>query len=363
MVLYTCGACEREDGLDKLVLKVDCLDQIKRSGMGKLRADMVRPLNDPRATKYERGFAQAVSIELDEHGCLIYAIYICKTCVKQLPKKLKVVQSLSVSRSSMFVGDDIIPLNLFAGDEDSDTDNDDETESTTENTSNTSSNTGNHSTSSIASDDSSKVPKLALVNGYFRGAAPLVLTRLNRTELSMICLIDVVTRVSMLTPGSHWGSSATVFSVMNDVNVIVQSLPVNPTVSQFAILRSDSDSSPKDFRYSPHFVMSALQWLEDNNHLFNGKVEVPENSPLWLNGGDHTVQERPYIATALEDYEGILHLATQTDGSVANPGALSTAIDSTDVLLESPSDEQSDVLQQVRAIVTTSANTSHGYSK
>jgi hypothetical protein len=359
MVLFTCGACEREDGLDKLVLKSDCIEQIKRSGMGKLRADMVRPRNDPTTTKHARCFAQAAFNELDEHGCLIYANHICKSCVRQLPQKQKVAQSLSMSRLSLF-GDAITPLNLFAGDDDSDTDNDNETDNIRSFNSGTSSTTTTTATSTSVTDDSSMVPKLALVNGYFRGAAPTVLTRLNRTELSMICLIDVVTRVSMLTPGSHWGSSATVFSIMNDVNVVLQSLPGNPTINQFAILRGAGDWSPKDFRYSPYFVMSALQWLEDNNHLFDGKIEVPENSPLWLNGGDQHEQERPYIATSLEDYEGITHLATQTDGSVANPGALSTATDSTDVLLESPSDEQSDVLQQVRAIVTTSTNISSG---
>jgi hypothetical protein len=57
IVFYTCGSCEREDGLDnKLVLKSDCIDQIKRSAM-----QMVRPLTDPASNKYNRGYAQAAA--------------------------------------------------------------------------------------------------------------------------------------------------------------------------------------------------------------------------------------------------------------------------------------------------------------
>lgn len=72
------------------------------------------------------------------------------------------------------------------------------------------------------------VPKLALVNGYFRGDCPLELSRLNRTEASMVSAINVISRISMLPNGGHWQSQsqATVFSVLNNVVEVSERLPV-----------------------------------------------------------------------------------------------------------------------------------------
>eukprot|EP01034_Spumella_vulgaris_P025461 gene25461-31925_t len=75
--------------------------------------------------------------------------------------------------------------------------------------------------SSSSSPRRRRVPKMALVNGHFRGATPVELSRLTRVELTV------------------------------------------------------DSTSPRDFLYSPHNVTQALLWLQDNNPLWEGKFTRP----------------------------------------------------------------------------------------
>ncbi len=123
------------------------------------------------------------------------------------------------------------------------------------------------------------VPSMALVNGHFRDSTPLELSRLTRVELSMVCLVNCIYTLSMLKKGSHWGSTATVFSVLNDVNAIASHLPRILSLKDIALIRSAVDStSPRDFLYSPHNVIQALLWLENNNFLWENNFVRPGGS-------------------------------------------------------------------------------------
>eukprot|EP01034_Spumella_vulgaris_P025376 gene25376-31830_t len=179
-----------------------------------------------------------------------------------------------------------------------------------------------------------QVPKMALVNGHFRGATPVELSRLTRK-------------------GSHWGSTATVFSVLNDVNAIAEHLPRIPSLKDIALIRSAVDStSPRDFLYSPYNVTQALMWLAENNPLWEGKFTRPEGA-LWTSPGSRETQEIECIFAEDEDYEGLdpdLNGSSGADGHAVNPNAPPSNM--TDVLLTGGSHGTQDLLQQVEHIVT-----------
>jgi hypothetical protein len=170
-----------------------------------------------------------------------------------------------------------------------------------------------------------KVPKMALVNGHFRGKTPDCLTGLTRVEMSMIDRINCVYSISMLKGGCHRGSTASVFSVLNDMNVIAQILSRMPSENDWAIIRSALDSaSPREFRHSTYKVIQALLWLEENNKLWEGAFQRPVGSE-WAGNGSHAKQDVPVISTSLEDYEYLNLNQTsgeeREDGNPVNPGA------------------------------------------
>ena len=47
-----------------------------------------------------------------------------------------------------------------------------------------------------------ELPVRALVNGYFRGSCPKELSELNRTERSLIALVNVFSKISLLAQGA-----------------------------------------------------------------------------------------------------------------------------------------------------------------
>ena len=125
----------------------------------------------------------------------------------------------------------------------------------------------------------------------------------------------------MLPQGGHYASFPTVFSVFNNLTEVVSQLPRLPTTADFAFLKHSSQTSPRDYRYRPYYVVQALKWLLRNNFLYQGKVhlETLANDPTW-NPADHELYaDVPYIDTVPEDYEGMPEPSEQ--GTAANPGA------------------------------------------
>jgi hypothetical protein len=192
--------------------------EIESSDLKVMYDEMVRPLYDVSCTKYQKSFAAAVVAEMCD-GILLGSVYSCAVCVRQLKKFHKLhnilkrrnnAKNMSVVES---VTADLVELDAIEelNDEFADADDD--------------------ASSAQVSSTSRRVPKMALVNGHFRGTAPQCLLNLTRVELSMVCKINCVYNLSMLKRGCHWGSTATVFSVLNDVHLIAQILPRMPSVS------------------------------------------------------------------------------------------------------------------------------------
>jgi hypothetical protein len=306
MVFYTCAICEVEHGLALMVKIEDAKDRIASSGIKNLYQRMIAPLTDPESNRYEKAFAQAASDEMED-GLLIGATHICRQCNTEVSPK----------------------IHRGAGP------------------------TNDHA---ATSEENGRVPKRALVNGFFRGKVPPELACLNRTEVSLVTIINVQTTLVMLPQRCHYGSRATAFSVMNDLAEVAEKLPRNPGVEQIAIIRTQNSSSPKDYRYNPRKVLSALAWLVRNNHLYASVLSLPvlpdgTPDPSWADGGMDLDLEPPYIPAEDSDYEGVDQpgvAASGQDGHPVNPGA--PASDTTDVYLQGAPETPS-LVQQLAAVV------------
>jgi hypothetical protein len=155
-----------------------------------------------------------------------------------------------------------------------------------------------------------KLPKRALVNGYFRGRMPECLSGLNRTELSLVNLVSIVARIIMLPYGGHFASNSTCFSVINDMVQVASSLPRNPTVDMLAVIRTSKSDIPAEFMYSPYKVDRALKWLKANNPLYKNvilsdPVEATEKESNY---------EFPSIEANEEDYDGFGQESSSSPG-------------------------------------------------
>lgn len=192
-------------------------------------------------------------------------------------------------------------------------------------------------------------PKNAIVNGHFKGKCPEELKNLSLVELSLISLINVVTKVSLVS-NLNYANGGTMFSIINDVSTLVQSLPQRPTIDDFAFIRAHGgDATSRKHRYSPWKVFRALKWLELNNPLYLGKIQIPEGDTIWE---DETSDESlPFLQVGADVLDGIdeLNIPAGRDGHAVNPGAPPS--DSTDVLLM-PSTATADISDQVRSILT-----------
>ncbi len=342
--LFTCGICSSDTALVDCLLLADHTKEIAASDLMPMYLEMLAPLQDVNASKYERNFAKAVEADLF-NGILKDSIYSCKKCMKQLQvfykQTQKAVQSdilKELAAATPGQAQTAVASMLFSAEpvEGPDSDSEDESDPVDK----------------PITFVGRKVPKMALVNGHFRGQTPDCILRLTRVELSMVVRINCVYSLSMLKRGCHWGSTATVFSVLNDVNVIAQILPRIPSENDWAIIRSALDSaSPREFTYTPHNVIQALLWLEDNNPLWEGKFQRPSGSE-WVANGSFAKQDAPVISADNEDYEylgeGMTSQLESEDGNPVNPGA--PALSTTNVLLV-PSDDHQDLESQVSAII------------
>jgi hypothetical protein len=295
MILHACGICDREFGHSNLVPLVQASHHIASSGLKLRFEELIAPMHNADCCSSERAYAAALHNELED-GVRKGAEYVCDDCYKQLKKRNTTPESFN------------------------------------------------------------SIPDLALVNGYFRGRRPSVFDELNPTELSLITIINVVTRLIMLPRGSHWSSSTgTTFSVMNDVTDVSEELPVALDRGfTTVIIRTEGTRSPKMHTCNPRKVLSALYWLERNNPYYKGIVKLPEvGEPahaLWANGGVDENVEIPHIEATNEDYDGLEESALQqpagADGHAVNPGAPASA--ATDMLLYSQ--QSLDARQQMVAI-------------
>lgn len=309
MVFYTCAVCEIEAGLDSLSKLEDVQDIISNSGIKVKYEAMIGMLNDESASSQEKAYAAAAHAELAD-GLLRSARHVCNTCIGQM-------------RAPVTTGTGATEAAGLSG---------------------------------------GLVPDKALVNGYFRGACPPELTGLTRTDISLITIINIFVTVSMLQEGGHWGTQGTVFSVMNDVVEIAQFMPSNPTPAQHAIIRKNSTSTPRDYRYNPYRVLQALKWLEENNHLYAGKtaasVVLTDGTldPNWINGGVDAELEPEHIIAEDADMDGVEEKDKEApageDGHAVNPGAPASSM--TEVLLQGGQTYANNV-HQMDAIVNKTA--------
>jgi hypothetical protein len=211
------------------------------------------------------------------------------------------------------------------------------------------------SNNALLPDSARRSPPLALVNGHYRGRIPVQLVNLNRTELSMVCLINCVYTLSMLKPGAHYGTSGTVFSVLNDVHAIASVLPRIPSLNEIAIMRSADSVSPVGFEYSPYKVLEALKWLIENNFLYEGMFERPGGAE-WTDDGQESPLSVPFIPITAVDCEDISDLssAAGADGHPVNPSAPDSNL--AEVLLISSEDNR-DLFSQLEQIIATNRYT------
>ena len=112
------------------------------------------------------------------------------------------------------------------------------------------------------------VPEFAMVNGHFRGQAPNVLTCLNRTELNIINLISIISKITLLPMGGYYAShSNTVWSIVNKTSEVVMKLGMGPPVTDVALIRGMIKNVPKEFTWSPFKVYEAICWFIKCNFL------------------------------------------------------------------------------------------------
>ena len=159
------------------------------------------------------------------------------------------------------------------------------------------------------------VPPAALVRGNWPGVVPDELAILNRTELSMIALINPITHVTMLpeAKAQAWHSvkgKSKVFSVVNDVAQFVQLLPRMPTVDSMAIFVNKNCKAPQDLGFRPQRVVDAFDWLKRHNHLYQDVEFDPNFRELAArtarsNGGDEGVQLPPVLEVDDDEHQAM----------------------------------------------------------
>ena len=288
-MFYDCGLCGQDHGLAKMMAIDESMKSlIRRSAIPDLYKAMIAPLDDPQADQYEVAYAAEVLRCLDADGLMRGAEHICCMCFKKLPKKPK---RASVSGPR---GKKRVSFGTFVVKNEEDNNDEADVEDNAQ---------GNKA-------DCYKVPRYAFVNGLFRGETPPELQCLNRTEHSLINLIDIIATITPLPSsehwnGSHWGGSASVFSVFNDVVKVIQTLPRKPTQDQIMVIRSSNHLNLTDYEYSPWKLMQALEWLERNNHLYKDMVKNLQDA-AWVEALESkTTLEVPYIEATEKDFEGL----------------------------------------------------------
>ena len=134
----------------------------------------------------------------------------------------------------------------------------------------------------------------SLLFGLIPGAVPPELIGLTSVEISMIALVNPLSKMR-LDGKSHYEATKPTYTIINNVNAIAAKLPRHLTDSDFAILRSHHGQISKDFTFRPAVVMRALFWLKENNHLY-AKV-VLEAPRAWIAGDGIFVDQEVSLST------------------------------------------------------------------
>ena len=158
----------------------------------------------------------------------------------------------------------------------------------------------------------------SLLFGLIPGNAPPELIGLTTVEISMIALINPLSKMR-LEGKSHYQSTKPTYCIYNNVNTIAEKLPRQLTDADFAILRTYQGEISKDFTFRPAVVIRALCWLKENNHLYaNVVLEAPQ--PWKTNDGDFHNREMSIATIDLSQDETTLidegrDIVDQTDHS------------------------------------------------
>ena len=116
----------------------------------------------------------------------------------------------------------------------------------------------------------------SLLFGLIPGNAPPELIGLTTVEISMIALVNPLSKMR-LEGKSHYEATKPTYCIINNVNAIAIKLPRQLSDTDFAILRSFQGTISKDFTFRPAVVMRALYWLKTNNHLYSKvDLEIPQ---------------------------------------------------------------------------------------
>jgi hypothetical protein len=188
LTLFTCGICSADTALKDCVLLTELRDEIAVSEIKTMFEELISPLFDLSAKQSSINYAKAAQMEMVD-GILKEAKYCCGHCANELTKIYKtycknnpdsslhgLMNNLSVNQAS----------HLFDS----------------ESTCNSHQQNANHAELLMSVETNKRrVPKMALVNGHFRGATPLCLSCLTRVELSMVVRINCVYTLTMLKKG------------------------------------------------------------------------------------------------------------------------------------------------------------------
>ncbi len=130
-------------------------------------------------------------------------------------------------------------------------------------------------------DNSTVRSDFALINGLFCGPIPDELKLLTATELSLVCLVNPISRTIIATKFTH--STSKVFAVLNDVKDVATKLPNMRYLNDLAYLKSPNTLTSKLYSYRPNYVKRAQSWLLANNTEYqkmNIQLQYPA-APEW----------------------------------------------------------------------------------
>ena len=189
----------------------------------------------------------------------------------------------------------------------------------------------------------------AVLYGLFPGAIPEELSDLTYVEVSMISLINSLTKLHMCKKEAYFKASSPTYTVMNNVNSITSQFPRKLTSGDVAVLRTVGGVVPKDYTFRPFNVIRALRWLKENNRLYQTiTIEIPDE---WRGPDDLLIEEPIPVATIDLDEEDTAAVEEGLDASGvdhANHAAHEAGETATDLLLMSEFDHLSsmDILQE-----------------
>eukprot|EP01032_Pedospumella_encystans_P015499 gene15499-17722_t len=125
-----------------------------------------------------------------------------------------------------------------------------------------------------------KLPVRTFLRGLYPGIVPEELRVLTLVEISMVSLYNPITRISMGKVSFYHGKG-NMYTIINDITRVAQSLPSMPKLDEFATLRYVNEKgNESDFSYRPNRVRIALDWLKKNNHLYQDvPIVYPEDWP------------------------------------------------------------------------------------